>query len=263
VEVLPYRADVESLAALIEERARGRPSGAARGPGLRGKALEGTTVAAERLGLLDAETRQLGERGRRFALAGERERAEIVAAGMREYAPYADLLGAVEVRGERVTDSEWLETWWGTAGYGNSPSNRREGVVSFGRFVEFSGLGRFVAGRRGHRSRIEWAAPGAGSPGGAARVAPDPAGGDGAAAEPAVPAATPAPPGLSPGEPPPAAAAPGFEPGAGAGDPLRGTATRVRLATGDIATLELPPRLPRAEKRRLLALVAALIEEEE
>ena len=52
-----------------------------------------------------------------------------------------------------------METWWATQGYGSSRSNRQEGAALLGRLVEYAALGRYVPGRRGYPTRIEWTEP--------------------------------------------------------------------------------------------------------
>lgn len=242
--ILPYRTDAATLAAYLEACARGRAAPPRlRERGLWGKALEGTVVGARELGFLAATGEELTEAGRRFALGEEAERRRLVRAALLGYVPYAEVLGAVQARGEGETDTEWVETWWATRGRGNSPSNRTEGAVVFGRLVDFAGWGRFVQGRRGHATRIEWAAD-------APVVAEAPP------EEPAVAEPLPAPP------EPPNGASEGEPERAGEGGVAGEVRTRVvvRFASGEVARLELPGRLPAAERARLLAMVGSLVE---
>jgi hypothetical protein len=194
------------------------------------KALEGTATAAIALSLATPDG-ALTDAGQRLALADEAERRTILRRAVLEYAPYRDLLAEVERRGERETTSHWVETWWATHGIGNSGSNRREGAATLGRLAESVGLGRYIPGRKGRPTRIEWA----GTP---------------------VPESA-APPPRSPERPAPAPPTHPSPPPSAEMNRLT-----IDLADGSAARLELPLRLPAAEKRRFLQLVELLIQEE-
>lgn len=249
-ESLPYRCGASELAAWAKGRARGvlpRPSDLGAGEA---KAAEGAATTARAMGLADAAG-TLTPEGTRFALAPAAGRAAILRVRLRAFPPYRELLAAAADPGG-TTEASWIETWWATKGYGSSISNRREAVATFGRLVEFAGLGRYVAGRRGHPTRIEWAGSADAVPPSDAAGASGPAGG-------AVASAT----GSAP-EPGRADAAPETRPEqtASPAPPSDSNRVVVPLGGGRSARLEVPFRLPRAEKRRLLELLELLIAEE-
>lgn len=49
-----------------------------------------------------------------------------------------------------------IEKYWIRFQYGSSKSNIHEGAILFARLIELAGLGRFIIGRRGVKSRIQW-----------------------------------------------------------------------------------------------------------
>jgi hypothetical protein len=231
--ILPYRTGPSELVRWVEVRARGRGEGTGRGA----KGLEGTATTAIALSLA-APDGTLTDSGRRLALADDAERRRILRRALAEYPPYGNLLAEIERRGERESTADWVETWWATHEMGNSGSNRREGAATLGRLAEWAGLGRYIPGRRGRPTRIEWmlrAAP-------AERPAPTPA-------PPPTAAAAPAP---QASEPPPSQPSASEEM----------NRLTIDLANGSAARLELPLRLSSAEKRRLLQLLDLLIREE-
>lgn len=246
-EVLPYRTEAEQLARWVEARARGRASAQLRELDLAPKTLEGTLATAAALGFLDRESQELTPAGQRLALASPAERRTLLRAAMREYPPYARLLRAVAARPQRgTTDAQWIETWWATHGHGSSQSNRVEGVAAFGRLVEHVGWGRYIPGRRGHPTRVEWSAAAF-----EGLDPPPPADADPPAPPPEEAPAVPPP---APREaPPPAAASPEPAPEAGYNRIV------VPLRSGEVARLEVPLRLSREEKRRLVELLDLLI----
>jgi hypothetical protein len=184
------------------------------------------------------------------------------------------MLHALGERGAPAeTEVRWIEAWWSTRGFGSSESNRREGAAAFGRLGEFAGLGEYVPGRRGHPTRVRWTpgilqggsagptAPASAPPAGA--VAPSPRR-RGSAPDPdpdlfTAPLAPPAPPApLAAAESvPDRSRAP--RPG-----PSAPAVNRITVPLADEATarIEVPLRLPRAEKRRLLDLLQLLITED-
>lgn len=250
IEVLPYRSDPDQLARWVEARARGRASAQLRELDLAPKTMEGTLATAGALGFWDRDSQELTPTGQRFALASDAERRSLLRSSIRDFAPFGYLLRAIATRPQRsVTDSTWIETWWATHGFGSSQSNRVEATAVFGRFVEYVGWGRYVPGRRGHPTRIEWTeeafADSAGPGGTSDHTAPAP---PARAAERSAPAAT-----VSAASEPIPEEAPST--------PLSGGYNRIviPLRSGETARLEVPMRLSREEKRRLVELLDLLI----
>jgi hypothetical protein len=234
--VLPYRTGSAELIRWVEERARGRATSG--GPAERGaKSVEGTAATATALALA-APDGMLTERGRRLALADEGERRTLLRNAVLDYPPYRELLTEIERRGVRETTSDWVERWWATRGMGNSGSNRREGAATLGRLADWVGLGRYIPGRRGHPTRIEWAEP------------PTSRAGETSAQAQA--------PGPAPAQSPPPRAP------AATDDAKQRASNRldVPLEGGGVARFEIPLRLSAAEKRRLLQLLDLLIVED-
>ena len=246
--LLPYRADATELFAWVEARARGRTPAQIREDLASAKAREGVTLTATLLGF--ARDGELTERGRELALADPPARRAILREAMLGFPPYGELLAALHERGLGRVESSWIEAWWATHGWGGSQSNRQEGIAVLGRLAEHVGLGRYVQGRRGYPTRIEWDL--------AALVPPPPPG----PAPEAVPAADPPPP-PTPAEPSPEGVP--AAPGRAFRERVRGSAevevnrVRVELEGGLTASLEVPTRLSRGEKRRLMELLDLLV----
>lgn len=270
--VLPYRTTGEEVTRFLEARARGRDLGQIQALDFSTGAFQGTLVAATVLGFLDADARDLTQLGRDYVLGSAAERTALMRAAVQRFEPYGLLLEAVFDRGAaQETPLDWVVTWWSTQGYGNSETNRAEGASSFARFVEFTGLGSFIPGRRGHPTRIRWADSAPGKVKGPTRqppvtvrkpIVPDdsarhsPTAGP-VQAEAAPPAAAPETP-LSAAEP--AAARPAtqrtwVEPR----EPEPNTSLVLSLGPGRTVQLTVPPRITATEKQRLLGLMELMI----
>ena len=286
--VLPYRTDALALAEWLEARARGRSAEQLREAVESPKGVEGTAAAALALGFVDADGGRLTELGERFALGDEVDRRTLLAGVVRGFAPYAAVFAAIEARGSVAeTEVRWIEAFWATRGFGSSASNRREGGAAFGRLSDFAGLGEYIPGRRGRPTRIRWVPGEAFSRTSPVATAPPVTAARSGAPAPdlftLLPAAEPPPPTLS--RHPPSPTGDGGRGGAGATDPRdrggsrpepqragssgvrqRGETTvnriTIPLAGTTVARVEVPLRLPAAEKRRLLDLLALLIAEE-
>lgn len=239
---LPYRAGPDELAAWLEARACGRELSAGE-LDMPNKVYEGTVSALHALGLADRESGgSLSEAGTVYALASGRGRRSQMGELILGFPPYAALLAAIAKRDStRVTELQWIERWWNTAGFGSSSSNRSEGAVVFAKLAEWAQLGRFVAGRRGHPSRIEWAEGALG-------------------AAPATPVSAAGP------EPAPPQAAPleiarlRLAPAHAAFPATVGlSVVHVELERGQSAHISVPPRLSSAEKKRLLSLLDLMV----
>lgn len=237
--ILPYRTEPAGLLGWVAERALGRAAGAGQGRARGAKSLEGTATSAAALGFTTPDG-ALTPAGRALALADDQGRRALLESAAHGYPPYGELLTEIRRRGDRVTQADWIETWWAMRGMGNSASNRREGAATFGRIVDFTGLGRYVPGRRGHATRIEWAV---GVAQGAVGVKEDVA---------------------EPGE---VSGVAGTAPTSGlsrAATTPSGEMNRlsIPLGSGETVRLELPLRLSGADKARLLQLLDLLIAEE-
>jgi hypothetical protein len=238
--------------------------------------VEGTAAAAAALGFVDPLDGGLTPRGERYALAEAVERRRLLREALLAYAPYREMLHALGERGAPAeTEVRWIEAWWSTRGFGSSESNRREGAAAFGRLGEFAGLGEYVPGRRGHPTRVRWT-PGI-LPGGSAALstlAAPPSAPAPSALLPRRRASAPDPdPDLFTARPPdepavsaPAALRPPPADSARSPRPVPSSAAvnriTVPLAGDATARIEVPQRLPRAEKRRLLDLLQLLITED-
>lgn len=288
--VLPYRTDAVALAQWLEARARGRSAGQLRSAVDSPKAVEGTAAAAAALGFTDAVDGSLTDLGERYALADGREREGLLREVVLGFPAYQQMMRGVAERGAASeTDVRWIEAWWSMRGFGSSASNRREGAAAFGRLADYAGLGEYIPGRRGRPTRIRWADGALPIDGATSPTRPRAQSGRDSAPDlfSVVPPSVPAPSAplrrpLRSG--PPAAGTGGAEPqavpratAASAGpssspDPLS-SPTRSRsdvpmnritvpLAGSASARIEVPLRLPGAEKRRLLDLLELLISEE-
>jgi hypothetical protein len=256
--VLPYRTDEADLHRLVAARARGRTLDQVRTLGFSAKSFDGVVTTAQCLSLIADKDGTLTQYGRTYALCSTAERPETLALLIRSYLPFSLALDAALLHGgPQPTPLEWLETWWSAHGFGSSESNRSEAAPVFAKLVEFAGLGRYIQGRKGHPSRIEWAADAASSS--ATPV-------DASAAEETegvesslLPAPPPA--GEMPLRERLLAAPARDDSGAAAGHEPGTTALRWTLAPGREVVLHLPAALSPAERERVLRLVELLLME--
>ena len=154
-EILPFRTGFAELTTFVEEVASGNRSGA--GAGLPDRSVDGTSMLAHALGLVAEDRFTLTARGESFALAGAAQRPAMLWSAMAAFPPYAQAIRDASPASD-VTEVGWFERWWSVHGYGSSRSNRGEAAVVLAKLVDAAGAGSFVAGRRGHPSRIEWSA---------------------------------------------------------------------------------------------------------
>lgn len=250
-DTLPYRTGGEDLERLVDARGRGRTMDQIQTLNFSSGAFAGSVLAAQALGMLD-DADQLTARGKRFALAspGGDERPEVIREGIRAYEPYALLIEAVDARGDEETPVEWCEMWWASHGFGSSQTNRNEGSYTFGKLAAAAGLGDFIAGRRGHSTRVKWSSglkdylsfrPGSRPQ----STAESPEEGD--ELDDSSPADE-----ITDLDPDPAEkAGPGVN------------QVSLRLGEGRVATLRVPGRLTSSQKDRLLKLVDLMVEVED
>lgn len=230
--LLPYRADPDELIGWVQDRVRGREgSRALRSP----KTLEGLAQSAALLGLVVDGVAT--DRGRELALADGSARRMLIREAIFEFPAYRGLLEAIRSRGSGMVEASWIESWWASHAFGNSPSNRQEGTAVLGRLSEYAGLGRYVPGRRGHPTRINWTMEELPADEETPRYDEGPE----------VAAVKPRAPGRIVRTPP--------------GD-RTSSRVSVTLAGGLTARLEVPSQLPRDEKRRLLEILDLMVREE-
>jgi hypothetical protein len=256
--VLPYRTDEADLHRLVAARARGRTLDQVRTLGFSAKSFDGVVTTAQCLSLVSDKNGELTQYGRTYALCSAADRPEKLAHLIRSYLPFSLALDAALLHGgPQPTPLEWLETWWAAHGFGSSESNRAEAAPVFAKLVEFAGLGRYIQGRKGHPSRIEWAADAAPSP---ATSVGAPAAEELEGVEPSRIQAS-APPGEMPLRDQRLAAPVLHDSGAEAGHEAGPTALRWTLGPGREVVLHLPAALSRAERERVLRLVELLLME--
>lgn len=269
--VLPYRTTGEEVSRLLDLLARGRDLSQIATLEYPAGVYQGTVTATVALELLDGDTGTLTARGQQYALTAAPEKPALLLRALLAFPPYGLLLQAALGKGEAETPLAWVVKWWGTQHYGNSDTNRDEGSSALARLLEFTGLGSYVQGRRGHPSRIRWAADAAARIGApppppprrervVAAPAPRPAAAPstGASQPSALPPSaepTTEPPPRPPRAPATAAAANGGVTRAGANSTLS-----LHLGSGRTVELSVPPRLTAAEKRRLLGLVELMLD---
>lgn len=254
--VLPYRTTGEEVLSFLNRRVKGHSLEQIQALYSSAHAYQGTLIALTELGFLGSSG-DVTELGQALSLAKDEERARVMLRAVAEYEPYGLLLEALlkGVKPDDATSTDRIERWWSVNQYGKSANNRTEASTAFARFVEFTGLGEYRQGRRGHSSRIEWAPQatslldelGSRSDSTPENPTPDtdtqpqdeslPKGGEQEVVK--------------------VDAGP-----SGQGTPGLNT-LRLNLSEGRIAVLTLPPRLTQKEKERLLRLVDLLIEEDE
>lgn len=245
---LPYRTDGPDLERFIDALARGRSPEQAQTLNFSQKGFEGTMTAAECLGLATRDEGGLTDQGRAFALASEEERRRILLVAIQTYEPYGLLLEAIQSRREATTETDWIETWWSTHGFGTSGSNRSEGSSTLARFLEYAGIATYIQGRRGHPSRIEWRTGALGQLQVMDRVA---GGVEGESREESGQMRTP----LSRGQ-----ASPNPDQ-TGSADPI--VELSMPLSGGRTVYMRLPHTLSTKERERLLALIGHLVSTED
>lgn len=157
---LPFRTSGEDLKQVLEASARGRSPDQIESIFGGGRTFNATAFTAAELGFIDdPDTINLTDQGRRFARGDKDEQAEILLKALLSYDAYDLLLESMLGQGTpETTPTEKFETWWGTASeeYGSSQTNLSEGSTAFANLLEFAGLGKYIQGRKGHPSRVEW-----------------------------------------------------------------------------------------------------------
>ncbi|MEH2279979.1 MAG: hypothetical protein V7K90_01345 [Nostoc sp.] len=86
-----------------------------------------------------------------------KRRGELFLQFFLRYPPYGHFLESISHSGDlSTTKTETIKDYWWKHDYGSSGSNCEDGVVVFGKLISLTGLGKFILGRKGQPSRIEW-----------------------------------------------------------------------------------------------------------
>lgn len=154
---LPYKTDDQDVIRLIEAIKR-KPDNEKAIKDIYNKSnFETSRKALEILGILDTRL-SFSYEGKDLAVErDDSQREKLFLKFILRYPPYGHFLESVSHSSNlSTTDTESVKDYWWKHGYGSSGSNRDEGVVTFGKLVQLAGLGKFVIGRKGQPSRIEW-----------------------------------------------------------------------------------------------------------
>ncbi len=154
---LPYGTDDEDILRLIEAIKRKAENEKAIREIYDKSNFETSRKALETLGILDSQF-GFSPSGKELAVEkDERRRQKVFLELFLNYPPYGHFLESVSHAGElTITTTESVKDYWWKHNYGTSGNNREDGVVAFGKLLRLAGLGKFVIGRRGKLSRIEW-----------------------------------------------------------------------------------------------------------
>ncbi|MDZ8067728.1 MAG: hypothetical protein RMY64_19250 [Nostoc sp. DedQUE08] len=119
--------------------------------------FETSRKALEILGILDKEL-IFSSAGKDLAIEKDnKRREELFLQFFLDYTPYGHYLESISHSNNlSTTETQTIKDYWWKHGYGSSASNRDDGVVVFGKLLSLTGLGKFINGRRGQPSRIEW-----------------------------------------------------------------------------------------------------------
>lgn len=154
---LPYKADDRDVLKLIEAIKR-KPDNEKAIKDIYNKSnFENSKKTLEILGVLD-EQLSFSAEGKQLAIERDNnQREKLFLKVLLRYPPYGHYLESI-FQGDNLsaTDTESIKDYWWKHNYGSSTSNRDDGVVTFGKLIQLAGLGKFVIGRRGQPSRIEW-----------------------------------------------------------------------------------------------------------
>lgn len=154
---LPYSTDNEDILRLIEAIKKKPDNEKAIREIYNKSNFETSRKALEVIGILDSQL-SFSKAGKELAI--EREdgcRRELFLKFFLKYPPYGHFLESVSHGGDlSITETETIKDYWWKHNYGSSGNNREDGVVAFGKLLQLTGLGKFVTGRRGKPSRIEW-----------------------------------------------------------------------------------------------------------
>lgn len=155
-KTLPYGTSWENILKLLEaiKKKQGDEKGIR--AVFTGAKIDATRKTMETLGLVSGfDFKQMGKE-----LAyetNEEKRKEIFLKVILSYQPYELFLSRLNEKDfSEETDIEEVKNFWGKHDFGASPNNRNEAANVFGSFIQLSGLGEFITGRRGKATRIKW-----------------------------------------------------------------------------------------------------------
>lgn len=156
---LPYSTDDEDLLRLIEAIKK-KPDNEKAIKEIYNKSnFETSRKALEILGILD-EQLSFSPAGKELAIEREDScKRELFLKFFLRYPAYGHFLESIAHSGDlpvTETETESIKDYWWKHNYGSSGNNREDGVVAFGKLLQLTGLGKFMNGRRGKPSRIEW-----------------------------------------------------------------------------------------------------------
>lgn len=153
---LPYRFHAEDLLTATETlRVHGSDSRALEAA-LRSKSVY-VKAGMDLLGLLDPGTLQLSVLGRELAYGrqdGSHGRAFLRI--LLSFEPFRNALTHFVASRTEMSDVDSIAAYWGRQGTGISDKNRSEGALVFCHLCNAAGLAKFVVGRSGERSRLQW-----------------------------------------------------------------------------------------------------------
>lgn len=116
-----------------------------------------TKSALRILELINEDDCTLTESGRTIAYSNEDEKKIEILDVITSYSPYEAVLHNILKEGESFeTDIEVITNFWGRFGRGSSQGNLEEAAKLFGNIIQYVGLGQFVIGRKGKKTRVIW-----------------------------------------------------------------------------------------------------------
>lgn len=156
-DTLPYKTDDQDILKLIEAIKR-KPDNEKAIKEIYNKTnFENSRKALEVLGILDGRL-DFSSQGKELAVErDDSQRERLFLQVFLRYPPYGHFLESVsQANSLSTTDTKMVQDYWWKHNYGSSGNNREDGVVTFGKLCQLAGLGKFVPGRKGLLSRIEW-----------------------------------------------------------------------------------------------------------
>jgi hypothetical protein len=116
-----------------------------------------TKSALRSLGLIKEKDCSFTDQGNDIAYSSDEEKREKMLSLLVRYIPYESLLSAIFLRGDvKETDVKYIVNHWGRSKHGSGLRNREDAASLFCSMMEYIGLGKFVKGKGGYVTRIEW-----------------------------------------------------------------------------------------------------------